>query len=360
MDKPTTLMPDTLRENENSALLILSPENRRYLTGMKTSFGAVLAAGNNEIWFFTDFRYALSAKSLSEKKGFHFIEADSISLYDKINALIESLGIKRLFIEDNFISYALFKKLSRELKAELFSYEGIIDEIRYIKTPEEIALIKESQLIAEKSLKNTLDILKPGITEKEGAAYLTYELLKNGSENGEFGIIFASGENSAIPHAVPGERRIQKGDFILIDFGAIYEGYYSDITRTVAIGEPADKMRMIYEIVLKANKSAVKEIKPGAACKDIDKKAREIITQAGYGKYFGHNLGHGLGLKIHEEPKLSPASSRILDKGNAVTVEPGIYLPGEFGVRIEDLICVTEKGYENLTSFPSELLVLYG
>jgi Xaa-Pro aminopeptidase len=207
-------------------------------------------------------------------------------------------------------------------------------------------------------LYQTMEVIAPGVTERQLEAYLTWRLLENGAENGIFGIVMASGPNSALPHAVPTDRKLERGDLLLIDFGALYDGYYSDITRTVAIGQIDEEMQKVYQLVLAANENAIAAAKPGIWGGEVDAVARTTIKEAGYGDYFGHGLGHGVGLEIHEKPMLRQNSQARLQRGNVITVEPGIYLPGRFGVRIEDLLTVTENGCRNLTAMSKELVIL--
>ncbi|MGN0468928.1 MAG: M24 family metallopeptidase, partial [Acutalibacteraceae bacterium] len=211
---------------------------------------------------------------------------------------------------------------------------------------------------AEKAFDHILGFIKPGITEREISLELDYTMLRSGADALSFETIAVSGANGSMPHGVPGEKKIEKGDFITMDFGAVVEGYHSDMTRTVAVSSVSDKQAEIYAIVLKAQEAGLAAIKNGVSCKEVDEQARNVIKSYGYGEYFGHGFGHGVGIEIHEYPNESPKSKAVLKSGNVVTAEPGIYLPGQFGVRIEDMVLVTDDGYYNFTKCKKELIIL--
>ena len=225
-------------------------------------------------------------------------------------------------------------------------------------TFDEVECIKKAQAIAEEAFEYILTFIKPGVTEKQIALELDFYMLSHGAEALSFETIAVTGKKTSMPHGVPDDTVVESGDFITMDFGAVYKGYHSDMTRTVAVGSVSDEQRKIYENVLQAQKSALSLLRAGEACQKADAAARDIISNAGYGKFFGHGTGHGVGVEIHEEPNLSPNYESPLKVGNVVTVEPGIYLPGKFGVRIEDMALITEDGYENLTKTPKELIVI--
>ena len=233
-----------------------------------------------------------------------------------------------------------------------------IYDLRTIKTEDEIEKIQKAQKIAENALDNILEFIRPGVTEREIALKLDEFILRNGAEALSFETIALTGENTSMPHGVPGDRKVQTGDFVLMDFGAVYDGYHSDMTRTVCVGQPTDKMKKVYNIVLDAQLKALDGIKSGVLGSEIDGIARKYIEDNGYGDAFGHSLGHGVGMEIHEYPNASSKSKTIFKENMVVTVEPGIYLPSEFGVRIEDFVVVTEKSCRNLTNCPKKMIIL--
>lgn len=349
---------DTLRENRWDALVLHSPQNRRYLTGVRSSAGAVVITAAAQIVFVTDFRYITAARKALEGTciACEMVEAGGENAW--IGEYLREKGCSIIAVEDQFLTAAQMEELKALWTGELVTAGDLLMRIRRAKTEGELAKIQAAQAIAEQSLAQTLEIANPGVTERQIAAYLTWRLLENGSENGVFGIVVASGPNSALPHAMPTDRALQRGDFLLIDFGAIYDGYYSDITRTVAIRSADDEMRRVYDVVLEANQTAITTIRPGIGAADVDAAARVLIQKAGFGSFFGHGLGHGVGLDIHEKPALRQCTEDILQINHVVTVEPGIYLPGRFGVRIEDLLAVTEDGCRNMTKMNKELMIL--
>ena len=242
------------------------------------------------------------------------------------------------------------------------SADGAVDRaitsLRMIKSADEIALMKSAQEIAERAFTHILDFIKPGVTEREVSLELDYFMLRSGAEALSFETIAVSGVNSSMPHGVPSDKKIENGDFVTMDYGAVCGGYHSDMTRTVAVGNVSAEQKKVYDTVLKAQLAALEAMRPGVRCADADRAARDVIEAAGYGEFFGHGTGHGVGIEIHEEPRVSPTAVDILETGNVVTDEPGIYLPGQFGVRIEDMVLITENGFENLTKAPKELIVL--
>lgn len=247
------------------------------------------------------------------------------------------------------------KEISIDFSGEL---DNMIDALRMVKSESEIEKIKKAQKIAEGAFDDICGFIKPGVTEKEIALRLEHYMLTHGAEGLSFETIAVSGKNTSMPHGVPTDKKIEIGDFVTMDYGALYDGYHSDMTRTVAVGKVSDEQKKVYNTVLEAQKAGLDFIRPGVSGKDADRVSRDIIENAGYGEYFGHSLGHGVGVEIHEKPNLSPSSEFILKKGNVVTVEPGIYVPGKFGVRIEDFAVITENGAENMTHCPKELIIL--
>lgn len=339
------------------ACLITSPENRRYLTGLRSSSAAVLLTASGNAYYITDFRYIEDSKAQLAAEGFSIVMENG-NLLSAIDRICQEERLSSLAFEDGYITQRDYTHWEKTLQIDLISMGDSLATLRQIKDDYELDCIKTSLQIAEQSLEEAFSEAKAGMSEQEFSARLTYHLLKNGSEFGEFGIVAVSGTKSALPHGKASDKPLAYGDFLLVDFGAIYQGYYSDITRTVAIGNATPKMEAVYDTVLKANLAGISAIQAGKTGKEIDSAARAVIADAGYGDYFLHGLGHGVGQEIHERPKLASTSEDILAKGNVVTVEPGIYLPNEFGVRIEDMLLVTDKGAQNLTRMEKGLRVL--
>lgn len=344
---------------KGEAALIMSEENIAYFTSFHSSNGYLVVTGDKS-YFLTDSRYVEAAqdkiKTVDEVLLLRSMKDD---LYD----LLDKLGIKKLHIESERTTV---KRLNDIKKATALRQRvicnGKLDEaictIRIKKSENEKNKIIRAQRIAEKAFDHILSFISTEKTEKEIALELDFFMLKNGADALSFETIAVSGKNSSKPHGVPSDKKIENGDFITMDFGAVVDFYHSDMTRTVTVGEVSSKQIEVYETVLEAQLRAIEAIKAGKICNEIDKISRDIIASKGYGKNFGHGLGHGVGVEIHEAPSLNPSSSYILEEGNIVTVEPGIYLPGEFGVRIEDMGAVTETGFENFTKSEKKLIVL--
>ncbi len=342
--------------NSSEALLVVSHENRRYLTSFPSSDGYLLITKSEAI-LFVDSRYIEAAQNSAQG-------CDEIvllkSLSEQLPGYVEKLGVKTVFTEAERLSVAEFEKIRKMLTCECIAEkaDGMINALRRTKTEDEKNKILAAQSIAEKAFDHILGFIKEGVTEREVALTLDFFMLKNGAECVSFETIAVSGKNSSMPHGVPGDKKIEKGDFITLDYGAVVDGYHSDMTRTVAVGEISSKQAEVYETVLAAQKKSLESLCAGVSCNDADAAARNIISDAGYGEFFGHGTGHGVGIEIHEEPRVSPKSNSILQIGDIVTVEPGIYLPSEFGVRIEDMAFITENGIENLTKSPKNLIIL--
>jgi len=334
----------SIAENGLDAILLSQPENRRYLSGFIGSSGWLLISGQNAI-LATDFRYVAQAKG--ELPDFEIIRTKG-ELCDWLPGLVSDLGWQKLGFEANFISYEGYHKLSEVMKTkqvniELVPTTGIVEQLRSIKEPEELGFITKAVELVDAAFEQAKAIIRPGMTEKEAAWEIEKILRQEGSEGIPFEIIVASGPNSALPHARPTAKTIRSDEPVLIDMGAKINGYCSDFTRTLFLGK-ADKMfREIYNIVLKAQTTAIEGIESGMDASQADRLARSIIEQAGYGDAFGHGLGHGVGLAVHEFPMLGPSSSDLLADGMVFTIEPGIYLAGQGGVRIEDMV-VLENG----------------
>ncbi len=337
-------------------LLICSPENRRYLTDFNSSDGYLLITESKAV-LLADSRYIEAAQK--EAQGCTAVELLT-SASAQLPELIKSFGVTTVYTEAEKLSVSEFESLKKIIPCECVAEKADeeINALRRSKAQQEKAKILAAQAIAEKAFDRILGFIKEGVTEREIALELDFFMLKNGAEAISFETIAVSGKNSSMPHGVPCNKKIESGDFITMDFGAVFEGYHSDMTRTVAVGEVSQKQVQVYETVLAAQQKSLEILRAGVSCFDADDAARSVIKNAGYGEFFGHGTGHGVGIEIHEQPRLSPKSKQILETGDVVTVEPGIYLPGEFGVRIEDMAFITENGCENLTKSPKNLIIL--
>lgn len=343
--------------NSHQAILIDSLNNRRYFTGFSSSDGCLLVT-KKEAVFFTDSRYIEAAqKNVTACKCYLLTRVEK-----EIKSYIKEKHIYKIYTEASNLSVAtshfLEKTFFPRIVTPSFKLENKINGLRATKTETEIDNIKIAQKIAEEAFSHILTFIRPGVTEKQIALELDFYMLSHGAESLSFETIAVAGKKTSMPHGVPDENIVRNGDFVTMDFGAVYKGYHSDMTRTVAVGEVTEKQREVYETVLRAQKAALSVLKSDIKCSVADKAARDIITEAGYGDYFGHATGHGVGVEIHEGPNLSPRSEDKLQEGNVVTVEPGIYLPDEFGVRIEDMAVIEKDGCLNLTRAPKELIIL--
>lgn len=345
-----------LLENNLDGAIIYSKENRRYLSGFTGSTGYFIVSASGKAAFITDFRYKEQAK-IQCKDSEIIIHENALN--KKICETVEAYGIKKLGIEDNFMTVGFYSELKQALpEVELSPLKDIMDLIRMIKNKEEIECIGLAASIADAAFSHILGFIRPGISETDIATELEYFMKKKGSSGFSFEPIVASGTRSALPHGIASNKIINNGEFLTLDFGCVYNGYCSDMTRTVFVGQAKEEHRKIYAIVLQAQEEALRLMKPGALTKDIDKAARDIIKDAGYGEYFGHGLGHGVGLAVHEEPRLSVVSEKVLVPNMIVTDEPGIYIPGFGGVRIEDLVLITPDGNKTLSKSPKHLISL--
>lgn len=336
------------------ALLITSPYNRRYVSNFTGTAGVVVIT-TDQAFFITDFRYVEQAKK--EVEGFTIIQHKG-TVQQEIKNICQDHGVKSLGFEENDVTYSYYRVLEKELSVQLVPVSDVIEKLRLIKTEEEIKILKVAADIADAAFKHILEFIKPGLTELEVANELEFFMRKCGATSSSFDTIVASGYRSALPHGVASDKVIEKGDFITLDYGAYYKGYVSDITRTIAVGEPSEQLKTIYQIVLEAQLKGLNGIRAGLTGKEADAICRDYIVEKGYGDYFGHSTGHGIGLEVHEGPALSFKSETVLQPGMVVTVEPGIYLPGVGGVRIEDDTVITENGNEPLTHSTKELIIL--
>ena len=344
-------------KNKYEAVIIFSEVNRRYFTGFPSSDGYLIVT-KDDATLFVDSRYVEAAeKSVTACNVLLFKKAS-----EDIKNYLKEKSVIKAYTERNHISVSTADFLKTAFLpcrvTPSKKLEKAIDESRITKTDYEIESIKAAQKIAEDAFDHILTFIKPGVTEKQIALELDFYMLSHGAEAISFETIAVTGQKSSMPHGVPDDTVVKSGDFITMDFGAVVNGYHSDMTRTVAVGEISEEQIKVYETVLTAQRSALAILKAGLDCCEADKAARQVIEDAGYGEYFGHSTGHGVGVEIHEAPTLAPKSKGALQVGNVVTIEPGIYLPGKFGVRIEDMALITENGFENLTTTPKELIIL--
>ena len=346
---------EILEEKQVDAIIVSNGYNMRYISGFSGATGYVYLSRNKKA-VLTDSRYTIQAKE--EAKDFQIYQVEK-KYTDLLRDIIREDGATKIAIEGkDFLCYDL-ETWKKELDFVTWTMLGEeLSMLRAIKLPEELAKIKKAEEIGDIAFSKILDIIKPGITELEVAAYLEFYMKQNGAEGLSFDTIVASGVNSSKPHAVPGRKKIEKGDFVTMDFGCIYDGYCSDMTRTIVVGKATQEQKKIYQTVLDAQLAALSYIKAGYKGCEIDKVARDVIEKAGYGACFGHGLGHSVGLYIHENPRLSPSENQEILANVTETVEPGIYIENFGGVRIEDLVVVTKNGCENYTNSPKELIEL--
>lgn len=353
IEKLRTKLPD-----ENYCALITSDINRRYFCKMKSSAG-VIAVFPDAAYLIIDFRYF-------EKASAVVTDCEVIlqkKLYEQLNDLLKKHKTDKIYIEADTMTVSELLTYKERLSdfsfdtTELLSKD--ISSLRAKKTADELLKMQKAQNIAEEALQNALDnVIKAGATELEVARALDFYMLSHGAEEISFETIALSGKNTSVPHGVPSDKKIERGEFLLMDFGAVYEGYHSDMTRTVCIGEPSAEMREIYNITLEAQKKCLDFVKAGVVCKELDAVARDHISEKGYKDAFGHGLGHSVGLEIHESPAANTRDTTVLEENMVMTIEPGIYLPEKFGVRIEDCIYITKNGYTNLAHSPKNLIIL--
>lgn len=341
-----------------NAALVTADHHLCYLTGFPSGESYIFITPEKP-YFLTDFRYIEMAKNTVSGAECVMINR----LTDTLNTLCEKHNIQSILLESSETSLAFSNRLADGLKKVTLITDDTLDnwltEMRAVKDENEIRRIEAAQAITEAGFHHILPYIREGVTEKEIALELEFFMRREGAQRVAFDFIVVSGANSSLPHGIPSNKPIEKGDFITMDFGAVVDGYHSDMTRTVALGSVSDEQREIYNTVLAAQTASLSVLKAGITCADGDAAARNVIANAGYGNCFGHGTGHGVGVQIHEAPTVSPrGGSTLLKVGNVVTVEPGIYLEGKFGVRIEDMALITEDGCRNLTHCPKELILL--
>lgn len=343
-----------LIDNQVDAILITNEYNRRYMTGFTGTAGVAIVSQNDAV-FITDFRY--TEQAAEQVKDFR-IEQHKGTIYEEVAKQAAAMGVKTLGFEQDAMQYGTYEVYKAAIKADFVPLSGVIEKIRLIKSQEEINIIKVACEIADNAFTHILNFIKPGITELDVSNELEFFMRKQGATSSSFDIIVASGLRSALPHGVATDKIIETGDFVTLDFGAYYNGYISDITRTVAVGQPSDQLVEIYNAVLESQLLALEKVGPGMTGAQADAVSRDYLKTKGLGKAFGHSLGHGIGLEVHEGPGLNFRSQVVLEPNMVVTIEPGAYIPGVGGVRIEDDILITETGNEILNHSDKKLIIL--
>lgn len=339
-----------LRDSKCDSLLVTSPETIRYFTGF-TGSEALLLLTESKRFLLVDSRYTSQARG--ECKTTRVIESR-----DKIKEIARRArkwGVRKIGFEPERLTVAQHRELKKTGAISLKALPEGLEKIRSLKNPDEIRLLKKSAEISSRSFLEMISEIKAGVEERTIALLLEFRIRKNGAEAAPFPFIVASGPRGALPHGVASGKRIRKGEFVTIDYGAIYQGYCSDETCTVIIGKPTEKQKRIYQVVKEAHDQALGVVRPGVKAHKIDSVARRTIEKAGLGKYFGHGIGHGVGLAVHEGPRIAPRREERIEEGMVFTIEPGVYIPGWGGVRIEDMVWVTSQGCELMSSVPKEL-----
>ncbi|MBM7613992.1 M24 family metallopeptidase [Alkaliphilus hydrothermalis] len=353
MEMRVNKVRNLLDEKNLDAILLYKPENRRYIAGFTGSNGYILITKEKAI-FITDFRYTIQASE--QCQGFEIVEMNN---HNPLSDVLKSYSLKRLGIEEEHVSYGQFLEFSEKLpEVEFVPLKGTLTTIRSIKTEDEIELIAKAAEITDEAFEHIMKYIKPGMKETEVALELEVFMKKKGASALSFESIVASGVRSSLPHGKASDKVIEKGDMITLDFGCVYKGYCSDMTRSFVMGEATDKQKEIYYGVLEAQEASLKAVRPGITGIELDKIARDIITEKGYGENFRHGLGHGVGIEVHELPHVNARGTVAMEPGAVITIEPGIYVPHYGGVRIEDLVVVTEDGYRVLSKSTKELIEL--
>lgn len=346
---------DFLREQGLDGVVVSKPENLQYFSGF-TGNDSMLVIGMNTAQLVTDFRYVEQA---AEEAPDFQVKRQEKGLLKRVAEVINEDGLSKVGFEGSNLCFDWHKRIAGHLRDVDFSHSVSLDSLRQIKSAEELDCIGRAMRIGDEAFNYILTYIRPGISENDVAAALENFMRQRGSQRPSFATIVASGKRGSLPHGTATEKLINVGEFVTMDYGAVYKGYHSDMTRTICVGAADEKQRLVYDTVLKAQQLGLSLVRPGASGKDVDREVRRQIDAAGYGRYFGHGLGHSVGLEIHEEPRLSPSSTcEALAAGMLVTVEPGIYIPDWGGVRIEDTVVVTDDGCDVLTHSPKELIEL--
>ncbi|GAA0443577.1 Xaa-Pro dipeptidase [Lentibacillus halophilus] len=341
-----------LEESGIDAILVKSPVNRRYLSGFTGTAGAVIVS-QHDARLITDFRYIEQANE--QAVGFTVVKQTN-PIHQDIDSQLKQMNVNHLGFEKDHVTYSDYELYQETFMAELSGVSGLVEDLRLIKTEDELNVLKQAANIADHAFDHIRNYIKPGVKEIDISNELEFFMRQQGADSSSFDIIVASGYRGALPHGVASDKKIQSGELVTMDYGALFQGYCSDITRTVAVGDISADLAAIYDTVLQAQLRGVDGVKPEMTGKQADALTRDYINDQGYGDYFGHSTGHGLGMEVHEAPGLSFRSDKTLEPGMVVTVEPGIYIPDVGGCRIEDDIVITDSGNERLTEAPKERL----
>lgn len=346
----------TLLESESAGLLLTSRYSRHYSAGCDIAEGFAVIT-RKDCRYFVDSRYIEAARK--GIKDFAVLEIDRANPIGKLlNDAIAELDIETLGYEEDYLTVAQLQRFIQELKTELIPMGSRINSFRAVKEDWELERMRKAQAITDQAFSDVLPRIKAGITERQLQAELIYCLYKNGAQGLSFDPIVVSGPNTSLPHGVAGDRVICPGDFVTLDFGVVYEGYCSDMTRTVAVGSVTEEMRLVYETVVAAQQAGIQATRAGVTGSQIDAAARQVIEDAGYGPYFGHGYGHSLGMECHESPNCNSSAQTVMEANMVCSAEPGIYLPGKFGVRVEDVVIFTADGCEIITQSPKSLIIV--
>lgn len=339
------------------AILLTDENDRRFATGFPSSNGAVIVTVH-QAFFITDARYIEAARAALTGIAQVLLCSREAPMRTLVQGILREANVQILGGEEQTTSYAEFTAYEQLFGLKLQPAQNLIRNLRAAKQPEELAMMYQAQQITDEAFAQICTVIRPGMTEREIAAELIYRMLRLGAEGMSFDPIVLTGPDTSMPHGVPGDRRVAAGDFVTMDFGCRKNGYCSDMTRTVAVGYATDEMKNVYDIVLRAQLAGIAKAAAGVTGAEIDGAARKVISDAGYGEYFGHSFGHSLGLYIHESPSASPSVKTPMPEGAVISAEPGIYLPGKFGVRIEDVLILREGGCEVITKAAKQLLIL--
>jgi Xaa-Pro aminopeptidase len=347
-----------INEKSADAMILCDEANMHYICGFSPSEGMILITKDNMSYHLVDSRYTEIANEHSKTNGLTVIEIEK-GFYPLLTQLSNKHNIKSIIFENETISLARYNNFKKALEnAEFIELDDKLMRERNRKEPEEIVYMKKANAIAENSFLELLNHIKVGKSEKELSAYFDYLMAKNGSDGVSFDTILLTGSHTSMPHGVPSDKKIEQCDFVLFDFGATYNGYHSDMTRTVAVGNATDEMKEAYNLVLKSQLAGIKALNDGVRCADVYKTAYDVLNEKDMAKYFRHSLGHGVGLEIHEGFNASPKSNDTYEVGNVTSIEPGIYIPDKFGIRIEDVCYLSPRGRENLSNITKELIIL--